>query len=235
MSEHAVMPMAHYEATCDTIQEKTGAESNHIKSGELPTKINEVYEKGKQDGVDEFWDKFQNNGGLQDYNYAFCSTAWTMELYKPKYPIRASYSNMLFAYNTNITDTLVEIDVSSSTSNRTQMFNGASKLETIRMLKVLSGMSYSNMFTGCSKLKNITFEGEIGRSISFQSSPLTPESMRSVIEHLVNYAGTSNDGKYTVTFTDACWGALEADLDYPAPEDGMTWREYVDVILGWNT
>ncbi len=46
MSKNAVMPMEDYVAACDSIREKTKT-TEAIKSGEIPEKINEVYETGK--------------------------------------------------------------------------------------------------------------------------------------------------------------------------------------------
>lgn len=236
MSEkYAVMPLADYEAACDAFQEKTGSNINQVKSGELPEKINEVFEKGKQAEQSDFWDTAQKNGTVaMSYTSAFQSELWTDETYNPRYKIYPTGCNQMFYGNKAITDTKVEIDLTYQTNNRIALFYGASNMVTIRKIKSLAAIGWDNSFLGCTSLKNITFEGEIGRTISFQSSPLTPVSMRSVIEHLVNYAGTSDDGKYTVTFTDACWGALEADLDNPAPY-GITWREYVTNDLGWLT
>ena len=85
-------------------------------------------------------------------------------------------------------------------------------------------------FTGASKLTDLTIEGAIGKSLTIPS-PLTPESMISVITHLVNYAGTENEMVYTISFTDKCWEALEA---YSTAPNGGTWKNYV-MSLGWNT
>ena len=57
--------------------------------------------------------------------------------------------------------------------------------------------------------------------------------MKSVINHLVNYKGTADDGKYTLTFHADCWDALENSNDYVTP-DGTSWRDYVE-SLGWLT
>lgn len=114
------------------------------------------------------------------------------------------------------------------------MFTGCKALETIDRLAVTHGVAknvtFVNAFNDCISLKNITFGGVIGRDISFAASPLTPESMKSVIEHLANYSGTTDAYKYTVTFNADCWAALEADSTAP---DGGTWADYVD-SLGWN-
>ena len=234
MSEkYAVMPMDDYVSACDTIKDKTGAEDNHILSGELPEKIDEVFEAGKQAYYDWFWDTFQKKGTVAiDYSGAFQTRCWTDETYNPKYRIYPTGANQLFYSNTGITDTKVEIDLTKQTNNRGSLFYGCSKMVTIRKIKSLANQGWTDVFKNCSSLKNVTHDGEIGRSISYASSPLTPESMISVIEHLVNYAGTSSDHTYTVTFTDACWTALEAYRDAPSE---ATWRDYVDIVLGWNT
>ena len=49
MSQYAIMPLSDYKSTCDVLREKTGS-TGTIKSGELPDKISEVYEKGKEAG-----------------------------------------------------------------------------------------------------------------------------------------------------------------------------------------
>lgn len=235
MSEkYAVMPLADYEAACDAFQEKTGSNINQVKSGELPTKINEVFEAGKKAGQDDFWDSYQGNGEASEYTMAFAGARWNDKNYNPKYPIKPKYAcNQMYYQNTNITDTKVEIDLTSS--NLTQayyLFQGATAMVTIRKLIVTSTRSFSNMFQNCSKLKNITFGGEIGRTISFADSPLlTVESMLSVINHLVNYAGTSNQDKYSVTFHANAWSRLQS---WWQTENEGNVNDYI-ASLGWKT
>ena len=48
MSTHAVMPLNDYKNICDAVREKTST-TGVIKSGELPDKITDVYEKGASD------------------------------------------------------------------------------------------------------------------------------------------------------------------------------------------
>lgn len=76
----------------------------------------------------------------------------------------------------------------------------------------------------------IGFEGTIASDINLSWSPLVPESMKKAILCLKNYAGTENEFAYTITFSEDCWAALEADSKAP---NGMGWREYVG-SLGWN-
>lgn len=60
--------------------------------------------------------------------------------------------------------------------------------------------NYTNTFNNATKLSNLFFtEGSvIARSISLSSSPLTVESMKSVINALKDYSGTGKT--YTLTF-----------------------------------
>lgn len=235
MSEkYAVMPLADYEAACDAFQEKTGSNINQVKSGELPEKINEVYEKGKEAQENDFWDSYQKNGDAVDYYLAFAGSNWSDETYNPKYPIKVlNGCNQLF-YDSKLTDTKVDIDLVSSgrVAQAFYLFQNAKNMVTIRKLIVTNNRSYTNMFAGCTKLQNITFDGEIGRTISFADCPLlTVESMLSVINHLVNYAGTSNQDKYSVTFHANAWSRLQT---WWQTENEGNVKDYI-ASLGWGT
>lgn len=81
-------------------------------------------------------------------------------------------------------------------------------------------------------LKNITIEGVIGKSINLGASQfLTAESLKSVIFHLKNYAGTDEEFKNKLTLNWDAWNVLAADS---LPPTGTTWKEYIQ-SLGWNT
>ena len=70
------------------------------------------------------------------------------------------------------------------------MFGSVCKVETIDKLIVSENTHFSNTtFDNASYLKNITFEGEIGMSINFKWSPLTTESVQSIIDHLKDLTG----------------------------------------------
>ena len=75
------------------------------------------------------------------------------------------------------------LDLRGCTSGQ-QLFANAGLLETVEKLIVSSSLTYSGSFGNCSKLENITFAGEIGKSIDFQYSPLTKASIESIVEHL---------------------------------------------------
>lgn len=125
------------------------------------------------------------------------------------------------------------IDLSSRTRSIDSIFNNCTELITIDKLIVSDkGVEItSNTFKSCLKLQNLTIEGLIISNIYLQYSPLTVDSMKSVISCLKNYAGTDEKFAYTIQFSDACWEALEASG--PSPSGG-TWKEYVMFDLGWN-
>ena len=201
-----------------------------------------IFDAGKQAEYDRFWDEFQEYGNRTNYSGAFSYGGWNDKTYNPKYTIRPSSCNNLFQANTAITDTKVAIDLTHPGGNQKfGLFNNASKLVTIRKLivnesTVFTTSAGNNSFSGCKALKNITFEGTIGRNIDFSDCPLSVESMVNVITHLAYYRGTENEYKYTVKFSDACWEALEnSDYDHTGHfAFGETWRDGCG-YFGWNT
>ena len=112
------------------------------------------------------------------------------------------------------------------------MFDGCFSLKRIEKLSVKSLTTFTNTFKNCESLTDITIDGTIGQSISFQYSPLSVASMKSVISHLEETTLTKS-----VTFTDACWEALEASGkpydDGLTTDETLTWKNYV-ISLGWN-
>lgn len=195
-----------------------------------------VFEKGKEKECNDFWDVYLNKGNAQSYIYAFYGAKWTDANYKPTYPIVVSGNANNMFQQTGITDTLVDIDISGITSaNTAGMFQYSSKIETIRKLIVTKNNSFSNCFVSCTALKNITFDGTIGKNISFADSPLTVASMKNVISHLKDYTrlDTTKINVYSLTLSSNCKTALETE-GMTAEYDGTecTWTELVE-HKGW--
>lgn len=117
-------------------------------------------------------------------------------------------------------------------NNYSSAFGYCSSLKTIAKMGVDENTKYNNnTFIHCNRLENLTIYGTIGQNnFNIQWSPLSVESMKNIISCLKNYAGTSNDGAYEVSFSEDCWTALEADSTAP---DGGTWKHYVVYTLGW--
>ena len=84
--------------------------------------------------------------------------------------------------------------------------------------------TFNSTFDRCKALKNIVIEGTIASSISFSSSPLTVDSMKSIISSLKDYAGTTSENKCTLTLSSSCKTAL-ANEGNTSP-NGNTWLEY---------
>lgn len=215
--------------------------------------------QGKQAEYDRFWDAYQNSGKRDDYRRAFAGRGWTDETFKPKYNIVVGDGEHMFwlfsgtdmvaslkaqgvtidtskatklnhMFNTNQSKTIPVIDARSVTTlSSTFAYND--KLETIEGLIVDADVQYSSTFASSSKLKEIlSITGTIGKSISFQNSPLNVETMKRVINALADYSVTNNH-TYSVTFSSSCWTNLEADSKAP---DGGTWKDYVYNVKGWN-
>lgn len=153
-----------------------------------------VYEAGKQDYYDKFWDALQFNGKRTLYNYAFMHGSWTAELLKPKYTVKAKQASYMFSNNTvsnlDLSDPIYDfsncisyaqwldsssvvkvpkIDASKVSQSCYYMFNNATKLETIVELAlpvtaITYGQATKNTFQNCTSLKNITVTGTIANT-----------------------------------------------------------------------
>ena len=123
----------------------------------------EGFEAGKQAEYDAFWDAYQQNGNKNFYTYAFYGNQWTDDIYKPKYLIKfAGYTQQTYL-DSQITSTKVPIECSDGTTLH-GVFRKAKQLKTIVRLKVAKDTSFVDTFKECSKLENLTLDGEIGKN-----------------------------------------------------------------------
>ena len=145
------------------------------------------------------------------------------------------FSADMFAYSSTIVH-MPELNFSKVTAMGSS-FSYCKKLVTID--KIILPSSGATTFSGnngapfenCTNLANITFEGVIGKSISFSSCPLTVDSMKSIITHLKDYSGTTSEFTYKVTFSGACKETLAAEGN--TSPNGNTWIEYINDLC-WN-
>ena len=206
---------------------------------------------------DTFWDNYQENGERTDYSQAFCGEGWNENIFKPKYNLRF-VGSMQFAFRwskieidliAKLKEWGLTFDTSEATDSHwfyqssfltlptihclagSSWFHSCTLLHTIEKIVTLKKVVWTNAFYDCRRLKNITFEGEIGTSFDIRHSPLTAESAKSIITHLVKYTGTENEFSYSVLFADSVWELLNAE-GATAPGN-ITWEEYVNSI-GWN-
>jgi hypothetical protein len=216
------------------------------------------YSEGYSEGsvyYDQFWDAYQQNGERNDYSNAF-SVGWNSQTFAPKYKNMSTKSASSMFSNSAIEGDLREyanIDFSKSTNFSNSFYyakfsaigvidaRGASSLSmtflssTIRtiekvILKEDGSQSFSSTFSN-KWLKEIRFEGVIGKTIDFKTCPLSVDSMKDIIAHLKDFNGTGKENSVKVSFSDACWSSLEADSTAP---NGGTWKEYVQFTLCWN-
>lgn len=184
--------------------------------------VPKVYDAGKKAAGGDFWEKFQQEGLREDYDYAFGGIGWNPNNFKPEYvPMRPNRAVGMFQKASNLGIDISEIVDFSGCSAISNTFNesgitkvgtinatintngnlnfvflSARKLKTIEKIIVSGNTGYTQAFDNCASLEDVTFEGIIGADISFKSSPkLTAESIISVVEAL----SKSVSGK-TVTF-----------------------------------
>ena len=263
----------------NAIRSKLGT-ADKVNAQDFADKVNEVYDKGRNDEWSDFWDGVQAYGSKTEYSYAFAS-GWCGEIFYPKYDIKlvgGRNENIFFRFGTNGTGgkfsepidlaaRLEECGVVLDTSKATKLnyMIGDASISRLPVISTLSVSSLDCALSSCpyietidkvilksdgsqaigycfaynSKLKNITFDGVIGTSANFSWSPLSVESMKSIISCLKNYLGTSNEAKYKVTFTSDCWEALNASTspyeDGLVDDESIDWQDYVMDSLGWLT
>lgn len=216
-----------------------GYEDGHAKG------YGQGYAEGNDAGqtaeYDRFWNAFQaydeasGKATKTGYSNCFANNHWNMESYNPKYDIECSgdsgNATNIFYGATRITDTKKPIRVNGIVL--TGAFTRCSALETIPLLELNGVTGFSQTFTGCSKLREITIAGSIDVSFNISATAvLSVASAKSIIEHLTNYAGTDNEYTNTLKLNDAVWAALEAEGN-TAPHGG-TWEDYVTELC-WNT
>ena len=73
--------------------------------------IEEYIEQGRQEEWSDFWDAYQVNGTLTNYNNAFYGERWTEATFKPKYSIVPTSAIEMFRLST------LNIDLASLCSN----------------------------------------------------------------------------------------------------------------------
>lgn len=225
MSKFAVMPLIDYVSSCDRIREKTNT-TEDIKSGEMPDKINVVFEAGKQAEYDAFWDSYQDNGNRTDYANAFSGRGWSESTFKPKYDMTVTNPYMLFRYcgikdlgeairnsgkrlildsnnfqyvfQTTELEIIDGIEFAQTPLNYDATFNNSYKLREIKIPLPVTDTTKLSAFNNCPALEEVRFNGTIGTStLNLQwSTKLSKAS----IENIVSCLSTTTTG-LTVTLS----------------------------------
>ncbi len=194
-------------AIADAIRAKTGGTELLTLDG-MATDIPKVFEAGKQSEMTIFWNALQNFGnGVYGHYRMFHGANWTDEAYNPIYPIKsADGTNLQQVYfSSGITNTKVPIILKGI--NASLLF-AWSKIRTVPLIVVDENTTFTDTFLNANNLENVTFEGTIGKKVSFSScTKLTHASLMSITNALKDYSelgttctltlGTTNLGKLT--------------------------------------
>ena len=135
------------------------------KLTEVAENQQKVYAAGVKSEYDRFWDEFQLNGTRRMYANGFCMNSWTKETFKPKYDMKPTTSQFMFAYwgaggrsndvePIDLREISVSIDFSEST-NVTSLFNGNGMITGVGAIDTSSAPALSTMFYGAAALVTI--------------------------------------------------------------------------------
>ena len=151
-------------------------------------KINEISVGGGDNHYDTFWDSYQNNGNRTDYGNAFYGAGWNDTTFNPKYTITIASGSQIFA-SANMTE--INVDILLNCASWQLAFNQNRSIVTVKkIILARNNIEFDRTFQYCTNLTNITFEGVIGKSISFtHSSSLSEESVQNIIECLADLTG----------------------------------------------
>lgn len=124
-----------------------------------------VHEAGKEAEWSAFWDIFQSNGQLTSYNYAFAYGKFNDETFRPKYDIRPTSAERMFAYNNNVgvgTNASYCITDLSTCLSKAGVVLDTSKCENMNNVFYM-GRGFTRIptisFEGCNGIIGATFYG----------------------------------------------------------------------------
>ena len=103
-------------------------------------------------------------------------------------------------------------------------YASCSSLEKIEMIRMNKSTGNYQAFSGCNSLVYVRFEGEIGKSITFSSSPLDKDSITDIINHLC--ADTDVTGQTLTLNLDAVKKAFETS---EGANNGNASKEWADL------
>lgn len=121
---------------------------------------------GEQAEYDRFWDRMQHYGDRTDYSMAFCMKTFPRPSFDPKYDIRPTNAQYMFAYlnsgtshaglffDIDLRNCGVEVDFSNCTSF-SSMCNGCQQLVAIGTFDTRKATAISTTFYGAARLHTI--------------------------------------------------------------------------------
>lgn len=197
--------------------------------------LDNAFEKGKAQGgsgenwYDTFWDSFQTNGTRYHYNYAFGNQGWNDTTYNPKYPFDNIWYALSMFLNSTITDTKQPIDLTKLKTQANSLFQGCTKLKTIRKIIVAENNTFINAFNNLNDLEYIEVEGTIGNNVDLHwSTKLTAESYHSIMTH---YSKTAS---VTLTLPPEATVRSVYDAEYGSGAWDLIIKEYSNVSIVYS-
>ena len=154
-----------FQAIKSKIVEKGVEVADGTPTADYASKVDEVYEAGKQSEYDAFWDAAQENGNRTNYNFAFSADMWTKENFKPKYPIRPTDAYNTFAYIGQYLGELSSpqrmdfrelciLDMSLCKVSQNLFYNNR-QVVALGVMDLRSMVSFNKMFVGANNLEII--------------------------------------------------------------------------------
>ena len=212
-----------------------------------------AYSKGYSDMDLKFWKSFTNNGARTVYNNAFAYSSfagYSLPItVKPKgtsgaYRMFYSYEGSYLPSGIDMT----ELDVSNGNVNYGvsqlcgysklaefpdlgipapadyyQTFSYSRSLHTIEVIRVKKATKFTNTFTECFALANVTFEGEIGQNLSMSAcTKLTHESLMNIIGCLYDFVSNGETTTRTLTIGNENLSKLTDEEKAIATQKGWT-------------
>ena len=210
-TEKVVMPKDDYSSACDTIRGKTDT-TELIKSNELASKIEAVYQKGYEQGksegstssdnyYDTFWNRNQQNGLRTHYGSAYSSPTanmliWTDENYSPKYDMQPTSINAMYQYSDiedikGVHQRLGRIFDTSNCTDTAQAFRGSAVVYPPD-LDLSRAPHLNGTFNSCKKVKVIVLKN-VRADMTYANNPfrdceqLTDVSIEGEIGNAVDF------------------------------------------------
>lgn len=248
-------------AVADSIRAKTGGTEPLGFPDGMAAEVDAVYEAGKKAERDAFWDTYQQNGGRENYSYAFAGHGWTDDVFWPKYDMAPTNASYLFRENqiTSLKGRLAECGVMLDFS-KSMALTYTFTLSQIKDVGVVDTRSCQNLsyilysaqmvqsidklilrddgtqqfaygsFQYCNSLAQIRFEGVIGSGIEFHSSPLSKESLVSIVNALSDNT-TGLTATFPLSAVNSAFATSEGAVDGSASEE---WLALVETKPNWT-
>lgn len=130
----------YYEGIADKVREALGTTEEYSPE-QLPGKVDEVYDKGKQAERKAFGNAYQQNGTRTDYMGAYAGPGWNDATFYPQFDIEPSggtYAERMFrgCQVSNIKERLAECGVKLDTSRAKNMIQALQQTSTAEWPKI---------------------------------------------------------------------------------------------------